>query len=433
VEDPAVAARRRVATGRSLPVVKSVLGDLLRVVAGPDYPPPGPRRLIGWRALVPPVVVFAAIGFAASAAAYLADNRDIPGATRLLIAVLSVLPPALAWWRPLWAWRLAYVALFVGVIGYRVAEPWPWNPVQIFGTYAVLALVAVRASVGVSAWVALLTLLPVWLFAPEQARAWGVTVSVAAVVLIGDQVRRRRRAQRALAEQEELSELEKARRAVLEERTRIARELHDVIAHHMSMIAVRAETAPFRVAALPDPARSEFTEIAQAARGALTEMRRLLGVLRSDAATPELAPQPGLPEIADLVTRTRDSGMRVDLRMGDAAAAPPDGVALAAYRIVQEALANAARHAPGAAVEVALRPGRDDLGVRVTNGAPPGGPARPGTGGPGTGGPGAGGHGLAGMRERVAAVGGDLTAGPTAGGGYEVIADLPYRTEPDPK
>jgi signal transduction histidine kinase len=404
-------------------VVKSALGDLLRAVAGPDVPPAGPRRFARWRALAPPLVVFAAIGFAASATAYLADNRDLPGATRLLIAVLSVLPAAVAWWRPLWAWRLAYVALFVGVIGFRASEPWPWNPVQIFGTYAVLALVAVRATGGVSAWVALLTLVPVWLFSPDQARAWGVTVSLAAVVVIGDQVRRRRRAQRALAEQEELSELEKARRAVLEERTRIARELHDVVAHHMSMIAVRAETAPFRVPALPDPARAEFAEIAQAARGALTDMRRLLGVLRSDAAAPELAPQPGLAELADLVARTRDSGMTVGLHVADGAR-PPDAVALAAYRIVQEALANAARHAPGAAVEVGLRPGPDEIGIRVSNGPPPGREMSPRS---------AGGHGLTGMRERASALGGELTAGPTAAGGFEVVARLPYRTEAVPE
>jgi signal transduction histidine kinase len=377
-------------------------------------------------------VVFAAVGLGAAATQYLRDTRHLGWFWALPLGAASVLPAVLAWRWPLWAWRLAYVALFAGIAGRLATEAWPWNPVQILATLIALFAVALRAPLAVTAWVTLLTTLPPFLFMTDGNR-WGGALLFVGVALLGEEIGRRRQAQRALAEQEELGELERARRAVLEERTRIARELHDVVAHHMSMIAVRAETAPFRVEAMPDPARTEFAEIAHAARGALTDMRRLLGVLRSEVGAPSLVPQPGLAEVAELVELARRSGVSIRYAIADGGAAPPDearsrpGVALAAYRIVQEALANAARHAPGAAVDVELRPGPDALAVRVTNGPPPAGAARAGPTRLVT-----GGHGLTGMRERAATLGGPLTAGPTEAGGFEVYAQLPYETEAGP-
>jgi signal transduction histidine kinase len=409
-------------------VVKSVLGDLLRALAGRELPPPRApaprwRRLAGWAR---PLGVFAAVGMIAAATAYMQDTRGSSWPEAVLVGVMSVVPAALSWRWPLRSWGVAFVALFLGPIGQLPDETWAWNPVQILGTLIVLFVVAYRAPLAVTAWVTLLSLIPPFVFMADANR-WGAALLFVAVAVLGEEIGRRRQTQRALAEQEELSELERARRAVLEERTRIARELHDVVAHHMSMIAVRAETAPFRVKALPDPARTEFAEIASAARGALTDMRRLLGVLRSEASAPDLAPQPGLDEVTELVELARQSGLAVHLRADDAGDAPPDGVALAAYRIVQEALANAARHAPGAAVEVELRPGPDALVVRVSNATPPPGAA---PGGPAAKAP--AGHGLTGMRERAATLGGALTAAPTEGGGFEVTAHLPYATEADP-
>ncbi|MFC4855770.1 sensor histidine kinase [Actinophytocola glycyrrhizae] len=193
------------------------------------------------------------------------------------------------------------------------------------------------------------------------------------------------------------------------ERTRIARELHDVVAHHISMIAVQAETARLTTPGLGTLGAQRFAEIGDRARAGLTEMRRLLGVLREDTDGADLQPQPGLAQLVDLLDDARQSaGARLIVT---GAPVPLDpGVELAAYRIVQEALTNARRHAPGAAVDVELRYGTE-LRVRIRdNGPGPGNPA---------------GHGLAGMRERAAAVGGTLRTGTTAVGGFLVEATLP--------
>jgi signal transduction histidine kinase len=229
---------------------------------------------------------------------------------------------------------------------------------------------------------------------------------VTAAVLAGQLSRYRSRARQQLAVAEEHG-------LVLAERARIARELHDVIAHHMSMIAVRAETAPYRLRSVPDQARAEFQEISHESRTALTEMRRLLGVLRSDEPAPPTAPQPGLTDLGDLVETARAAGATVHLEMHGAMTGLPAAVDVSGYRIVQEALTNAARHAAGAPVRITLRRTGTELSVSVRNG--PGNQGRPG----------AAGHGLRGMRERVAALGGQLQAGPTEDGGFEVSASLP--------
>jgi signal transduction histidine kinase len=196
------------------------------------------------------------------------------------------------------------------------------------------------------------------------------------------------------------------------ERARIARELHDVVAHHISMIAVQAETARLTTPGLPPLGAQRFQEIGDRARAGLTEMRRLLGVLKDGTSTADLKPQPGLAQLVDLLDDARQSaGARLIV---SGAPAPLDpGVELAAYRIVQEALTNARRHAPGAAVDVELRYG-SELRVRIRDNGP--GPAN-NTG-----------HGLAGMRERAAAVGGTLHTGTTAVGGFLVEATLPVET-----
>jgi len=217
------------------------------------------------------------------------------------------------------------------------------------------------------------------------------------------------------------------------ERARIARELHDVVAHHISMIAVQAETARLTTPGLPATGAQRFAAIGDTARAGLTEMRRLLGVLREDAEQdektdpdPEPAgparpgadrrPQPGLPQLGDLVDHAREaSGSEVRLIMSGPATRLDPGVELAAYRIVQEALTNARRHAPGAAVDVELRYAGDALRLRIRDNGP-GQDARNHAG-----------HGLLGMRERAAAVGGSLRAGDARGGGFCVEAELPAK------
>ena len=209
------------------------------------------------------------------------------------------------------------------------------------------------------------------------------------------------------------------------ERARIARELHDVVAHHISMIAVQAETARLTTPGLPAAGAQRLLSIGDTARAALTEMRRLLGVLREDAGTqgPDRRPQPGLPQLIELLDEARDatgSGTRLIVH-GPVTALDP-GVELTAYRIVQEALTNARRHAPGAAVDVELRYGEEALRLRIRDNGP--GASDHGVGpdpGPG--------HGLLGMRERAATVGGDLRTGPATGGGFLIEARLPIRTK----
>jgi signal transduction histidine kinase len=219
------------------------------------------------------------------------------------------------------------------------------------------------------------------------------------------------------------------------ERARIARELHDVVAHHISMIAIQAETARLTTPGMPPAGAQRLSEIGDTARAGLTEMRRLLGVLREDAqaVVADRHPQPGLDQLPGLVDEARESsGAACRLIISGPPVALDPGVGLAAFRIVQEALTNARRHAPGAAVDVEVRYGSGDVRLVIRDNGPgpsPGGSA--GSGGPGeSGGPG-GGHGLLGMRERATAVGGELRAGAATVGGFLVEARLPGMCETD--
>jgi signal transduction histidine kinase len=214
------------------------------------------------------------------------------------------------------------------------------------------------------------------------------------------------------------------------ERARIARELHDVVAHHISMIAVQAETARETTPGLPAAGAQRLAEIAGTARAGLTEMRRLLGVLREDAGgVAERHPQPGLPQLADLIDAAREnSGAGTRLIVSGPVAAFDPSVELAAYRIVQEALTNARRHAPGTAVDVELRYGEDSLLLQVRDNGP-GPPAGHPAGGNGHDGAGRPGHGLTGMRERATAAGGSLRTAAAPGGGFLVEATLPAKPE----
>ena len=210
------------------------------------------------------------------------------------------------------------------------------------------------------------------------------------------------------------------------ERARISRELHDVVAHHISMIAVQAETARLTTPGMPAAGAQRLSSIGDTARAALTEMRRLLGVLREDTETDvtDLQPQPGLRQLNELLDAARDAaGTGARLILHGAPIALDPGVELAAYRIVQEALTNARRHAPGAAVDVELHYGDDRLRLLIRDNGPGPFAPRPDQAVPEAG------HGLLGMRERAAAVGGELSTGQAAGGGFLVSASLPGKGE----
>jgi signal transduction histidine kinase len=208
---------------------------------------------------------------------------------------------------------------------------------------------------------------------------------------------------------------QRAEQAADDERTRIARELHDVVAHHLSVIAVQAGAA--RLAGGEGaPGAGSLVTIEAASRHALSELRRALGVLRSDDPATGIAPQPGLDQLDRLADRLRDAGLPLELATTGDLSAIPGGIGLSAYRIVQEALTNVLNHAGRAETTVRVVCSPAEIHVCVHNGPPTlHRPAKPEGGG----------HGLIGMRERVAAYGGSLQAGALASGGFEVTARIP--------
>ncbi|HKD34169.1 MAG TPA: sensor histidine kinase [Gaiellaceae bacterium] len=237
---------------------------------------------------------------------------------------------------------------------------------------------------------------------------------VAAAILVGESTRKRSAEAELGVAQEAMAESLQEQTA-MEERARIARELHDIVAHHLSVIAVQSETARLTSPKLSTDARGRFEAIAQTARDALSETRRLLGVLREDVGgEADRAPQPGLDQLTELVDTARDTGTEVRLILRGKVVHLPAGIDLAAYRIVQEALTNARRHAPGADVDVEVSYRDDALTLRIRDYGPG---TRDGELLPG--------HGLVGMRDRTTVAGGTFTAGDAEGGGFAVEATLP--------
>ncbi len=236
--------------------------------------------------------------------------------------------------------------------------------------------------------------------------------------VLGDSMRYRRAYLTSLEDRAARLERERdaqAQIAAAAERARIARELHDVIAHNVSVMVVQADGAGYALHRDPDRAGQALAAISRTGRQALAEMRRLLGVLRSDDQPAELAPQPGLDQLRELLDQAREAGMSVSFTLEGPARPLPEGAELAAYRVVQESLTNTRKHGGmAAAAAVTLRYERDGLLLQVTDDGL--GAASAGEG-PG--------HGLAGMRERVEMYGGTMRAGPLAGGGYQVTARLP--------
>ncbi len=385
-----------------------------------------------WVRLSPYVVV---LGFVASllpvTVTVLVQDYGVNGATAGALATAQSAPLLLALTRPLPAWWVIFTADVAGGLvlmgGSGTADRnWPWTPMIVIGYLPLMVLLGLREPRR--------TLTAVWLATGAAGLFFEVTgphlgdgihlllfVLSGVTLVVTYSLRSRGEARQRLAEQESISGAERARRTLLEERARIARELHDVVAHHMSVITVQADSAPYRIQGLPAEAREEFAGIAAGAREALNEMRRLLVVLRNEDAGGERAPQPGLDRLQQLVEATVRAGVPAELSL---AADPGDmdqAVGLSAYRIVQEALANVVRHAPGAPTRVSVSSDGTDLTALVVNGPAPQPVAAPlerdGTG-----------HGLVGMRERVRLTGGTLDVGPLPDGGFRVAARLPLRT-----
>ncbi|MER5999593.1 histidine kinase [Nonomuraea angiospora] len=333
-----------------------------------------------------------------------------------LTAVAVALPIALRDRWPLAAWRVSFALMPVAVgvtrtIGFPHGEM-PYTTWLIVSYLLVLYSVAVRCDrlITVAVWV--VTFLATWIIDPNSMPVAMVVVSVA--VLFGYNVRVRRSATSKLKTEERRTRQAESAQAVLAERARIARELHDVVAHHMSVIAIQAEAVPLKARGDPAQLEAGLAEIRGLSLEAIAELRQVLGVLRDQDGRVDTAPQPGLDRLDELVSNARAAGLAVLVKRAGPVDRLPPAVGLSAYRIVQESLSNAMRHAPGSTVALDVAHRRGELRLRVANG--PG--AAPGAG------PGAG-QGVVGMRERATLLGGTLDVGPVAGGGFEVRAMLP--------
>lgn len=340
----------------------------------------------------------------------------------VLLAVVLLAP---LWWRgerPREVFAavaaLSFVQWLAGI------DPIPANLSVLVALFAVAAACSVPWTI--AAW--LVTELGVWLSMvdladwPQAASLEGfVSASgfVIAIAIAGGYVNTRRRYLESLEERAERAERERDQRAAIAaaaERARIARELHDVVAHNVSVMVVQADGAAFAIDGDPEQAKKAVQEISATGRRALAEMRRLVGVLRADdPAAEEYAPQPGLAQLEDLIAKVRASGLPVELSVTGTPGGLSEGEQLVIYRVVQEALTNVLKHAgPRATARVDVEFHPDQVVLCVTDDGR--GAAAP---------PGEGGHGLIGMRERVAVYGGAVEAGPRRGGGFQVTARLP--------
>ncbi|MCX4509266.1 sensor histidine kinase [Streptomyces sp. NBC_01619] len=423
------ALRARSAAGESL----RSLGAALTTPTSPSAPLLA-QASARWQRWLPYVLALAAVcTLLPVTISVLTQDYRMGGALAGALATAQTAPLLLAVTRPLQAWWIVFTADVLGAVVLLNADgtagrSWPWTPMIVVGYLVLMFCLGLRAPRR--------TLVAVWLVTGatgflfellSQKLSDGIHVLLfvlsGVVLLVAHTLRTRGDVQRRLAEQETISEAERAQRTLLEERARIARELHDVVAHHMSVITVQADSAPYRIQGLPEAAQEEFATIAAGARESLSEMRRLLAVLRSDGSESERAPQPGLGRVQQLVEATVRAGVPAELSLPAGLGDVPQAVDLSAYRIVQEALSNVVRHAPGALTRVSVTADDEHLTVLVVNGPaaePVSALETTGTG-----------HGLVGMRERVRLTGGSLDTGPLPDGGFRVAARMPLTTVPD--
>jgi signal transduction histidine kinase len=395
-----------------------LVGQVLMPGGRPGPMPWHSRSRMARRLLVVAVTLYGLVLVTGASGSLDATGRG-DGGLVFLWTLPMVAALVLSLWRPLDGWRL--MTLWLLLTPFVIAgpstpgpllEPWEWGlwvPVLVAVGWAAPRRTALGVGIVSGLCLVLVCYGTSW---PVGGGYLQVSLlSAAAALLVGMSLGARWDARRALAEEQLRTETALAARGALAERARIAREMHDVVAHELSAIAVRAETAPYRVPTLPPEARTELAEMATTARQALVELQQLLGVLRAEDQQADRAPQPGLTSVADLVAAAREDGVDVtaDLRELDV----PAPLGLTVFRIVQQSLANAVQHAPGAPVSLLVARDGDRLVVAVTNG--PG--VRPGEAGAGV--------GLLGMRERAELHGGSLSATPTAEGGFAVRAELP--------
>ncbi|GHF25605.1 MULTISPECIES: sensor histidine kinase [Streptomyces] len=375
-----------------------------------------PRRAARYTRWLPHAVV---VGFALMVMLATTEHAGLVPALFVGVPIMTTLV------RPVGAWWLSFGVMFLtGMVLPFGSSVSPWSPGGFLPHLAVMVLVALRTRPRVAAGMWLLTgALAVFLGvfrsygAPYGGELFQMMAFSGFVLFAVVAIRGLREGKQQVEAQAAVTEAERSRRTLLEERTTIARELHDVVAHHMSVVAIQAEAAPYRVQDTPPELAAAFQTIRENAVAALTELRRVLGVVRSEEGpdTAPEAPQPTLADLGLLLANVRSAGLEVEHVITGAVRPLPQGVELSAYRIVQEALSNVLRHAPGAAARVEVSYVLGGLGLRIVNG-PADRLAKPS--------PGAG-HGVLGMRERVGMLGGGMTAGATGDGGYEVAAFIP--------
>jgi signal transduction histidine kinase len=401
-------------TGRSATARRQIAAVFAAGVTRPSTPRPRWLRRGRIDLVAVADVIVALICFAATNSKLV--NQHPQNATAVVILLISLAlcaPLAVRTWLPLTAWCASALVLFWVGGAYTSLGVLPGGVlVYILCLYAV----AVRCESWVVVTAGVVTAVGGMMIYGQPATEAVLTAAVP--VLAGVVVRTRRGNTERLAVQERRHEGE---RALLQERQRIARELHDVVAHHMSVIAIQAEAGPYKVQDPPKELVESFAEIRASALSGLKELRRVLGVLRSD--TLDTAPQPGLADLDALLESARSAAVTVTASTNGTPRPLPAGVDLSAYRIIQEALSNAMRHSPGAAVQVKLYYGDAALVVEVRNDRCPPRARAPGeaAGVPSEG----GGHGIIGMRERATMLGGHLQAGPTEKGEFLVTAALP--------
>jgi signal transduction histidine kinase len=397
------------------------LGPLGRVVLTPGESPDRSRR--PRRFGIDPVTAFDTVlmlcllgaGYGEFDTANIRFVAPYPNLTLLFLVAMMTVPLLLRDRRPGLAWTFSVMSNLVAVGVARDLLGAPFLTAGVLVLLYCLYTVAARYDRVVTTFAWAVCMAVGMGFAPRNLIVIAIVTS--APVLLGINVRARRQVQTELVAQLHRHQDE---RAVLEERQRIARELHDVVAHHMSVIAIHAEAAPYKVADPPEELAESFADIRSSALEGLTELRRILGVLRTED-DPQTVPQPGLDRLEEIVASARNGGLSVTTSVSGEATMVPRGMSLSAYRILQEALSNAMKHAPGASVVVEVAYDRDALTLRVVNGPGPAPGEAPlpiaATGG---------GHGLVGMRERATMLGGELVAGPAPGGGFAVTATLPW-------
>jgi signal transduction histidine kinase len=357
-----------------------------------------------------------------------AAAHDVPALIAFLAGTAGAVSLPLALARPVEATVLQFgsVVAFSMSAPVRTGVPWPLPVASMIALLLFVGIVAARHSwrwAAVIWWVSMLLLIVLVLLDPRgrtidddaAPTLIAYTVSSLVLLIVALALRHWSGIRRQLADARRDVAVEQSQRAMVEERTRIARELHDVVAHSQSVIHMQASSASYRIAGIDPESKAEFARITTLSRSTIREMRQLLGVLRDESADPSLGPVPGLELLDELVASTRHAGVTVELTAPSAPPELPDTVSTAAYRIVQESLSNVIRHAPGAHAGVTLDVAHDQLVVEVVNAASdhPPSPAGPA------------GHGLHGMRERVRLLGGALETGPTAAGGFRVSARLP--------